>query len=314
MHSTTLHADNRAEVAAALAQDHLVVACLCAAWCGTCSSYRAAFESGLQPLGRLRVAEVGDARCLCDRADPLGGLPGRPALVDERAHRLYELMVAYEGRNVVSLGAVYLGPVARYLGLLAMWLSDGDEQVRMVLGWAHGIGWILISLLCIAALRRRVVPLWLAVTVVVIGGLGPFAGTLALALHTTGVLGRLFAESLENASPASLQHHGDNALAAVRGLMEADLSRPLEGKAVFFDLFRSTVVRWPTRDTFSSPPVMGCVFTTNPIGWDLGLRVMNCPDGWGRARLGTALCLAAVAGYPRMRPAPRPVWPWCGCA
>ncbi|MYN02209.1 thioredoxin [Pseudoduganella sp. DS3] len=44
MHSTTLHADNRAEVAAALAQDRLVVACLCAAWCGTCASYRAAFE------------------------------------------------------------------------------------------------------------------------------------------------------------------------------------------------------------------------------------------------------------------------------
>ena len=44
MHSTTLHADNRAEVAAALAQDHLVVACLCAAWCGTCASYRAVFE------------------------------------------------------------------------------------------------------------------------------------------------------------------------------------------------------------------------------------------------------------------------------
>ncbi len=30
-------------------------------------------------------------------------------------------------------------------------------------------------------------------------GLGPFAGTMALALHTTGVLGRLFAESIENA-------------------------------------------------------------------------------------------------------------------
>ena len=44
MHSTTLHADNRAEVAAALAQDHLIVACLCAAWCGTCSSYRAVFD------------------------------------------------------------------------------------------------------------------------------------------------------------------------------------------------------------------------------------------------------------------------------
>jgi hypothetical protein len=52
-------------------------------------------------------------------------------------------------------------------------------------------------------------------------------------------------DNLENASPATLQHHGDNALAAVRGLAEADLSRPLEGKAVFFDLFHATVVRWP---------------------------------------------------------------------
>jgi thiol-disulfide isomerase/thioredoxin len=44
MHSTTLHADNRAEVASALVQDHMIVACLCAAWCGTCASYRAVFE------------------------------------------------------------------------------------------------------------------------------------------------------------------------------------------------------------------------------------------------------------------------------
>jgi len=32
-------------------------------------------------------------------------------------------------------------------------------------------------------------------------GLGPLAGTLALALHTSGVLGRLFAEAMENAPP-----------------------------------------------------------------------------------------------------------------
>ena len=36
---------------------------------------------------------------------------------------------------------------------------------------------------------------------VLAAGLGPFAGTLALTLHTSGVLGRLFAESLENARP-----------------------------------------------------------------------------------------------------------------
>ena len=47
---------------------------------------------------------------------------------------------------------------------------------------------------------RSVPELVWASLMVLAAGLGPFAGTLALALHTTGVLGRLFAESLENAS------------------------------------------------------------------------------------------------------------------
>jgi len=45
MHSLTLELDNRDRLAAALDGDGWVVACLCAAWCGTCSSYRAAFEA-----------------------------------------------------------------------------------------------------------------------------------------------------------------------------------------------------------------------------------------------------------------------------
>jgi len=45
MHSTTLHSDNRADVAHALAHDRWIVACLCAAWCGTCATYRAAFDT-----------------------------------------------------------------------------------------------------------------------------------------------------------------------------------------------------------------------------------------------------------------------------
>ena len=52
----------------------------------------------------------------------------------------------------------------------------------------------------------RAVPelVWAAI-LVISAGLGPFAGTLALALHTTGVLGRLFADTLENlpAAPAA---------------------------------------------------------------------------------------------------------------
>ena len=48
---------------------------------------------------------------------------------------------------------------------------------------------------------RSIPELVWAALMVMAAGLGPFAGTLALALHTAGVLGRLFAEALENASP-----------------------------------------------------------------------------------------------------------------
>ncbi|MBQ5948937.1 thioredoxin family protein [Massilia sp. ST3] len=44
MHSLTLDPTTRDTVAAALDGDAWTVACLCAAWCGTCSSYRATFD------------------------------------------------------------------------------------------------------------------------------------------------------------------------------------------------------------------------------------------------------------------------------
>jgi phosphonate transport system permease protein len=48
------------------------------------------------------------------------------------------------------------------------------------------------------ALRSIPELVW-AMLLLVSAGLGPFAGTLALALHTAGVLGRLFGEAIENA-------------------------------------------------------------------------------------------------------------------
>lgn len=53
---------------------------------------------------------------------------------------------------------------------------------------------------------------WATITALAVG-LGPFAGALALALHTAGVLGRLYAEALENApsQPAeALRHTGSS--------------------------------------------------------------------------------------------------------
>ncbi|HEV7807073.1 MAG TPA: AAA family ATPase [Solirubrobacteraceae bacterium] len=48
---------------------------------------------------------------------------------DVRARRLYELLAPFEGRNVVSIGAAYLGPVARYLGLLAMTMGSHERAL-----------------------------------------------------------------------------------------------------------------------------------------------------------------------------------------
>ena len=55
--------------------------------------------------------------------------------------------------------------------------------------------------LVLNALRSIPELVWAAL-LIISAGLGPFAGTLALAMHTTGVLGRLFAEAIENAPPA----------------------------------------------------------------------------------------------------------------
>ncbi|CAA9484536.1 MAG: hypothetical protein AVDCRST_MAG30-1005 [uncultured Solirubrobacteraceae bacterium] len=64
-----------------------------------------------------------------------------------------------------------------YLTLLWASLTDREPLVA-VLGWVHGVGWIVMSLLCLAAVRRRVIPLWLGVMVAVVGGVGPFAGSI----------------------------------------------------------------------------------------------------------------------------------------
>lgn len=72
---------------------------------------------------------------------------------------------------------------AIYLTLLTVWLVPGLAGAERVFGWSHGVGWIVMSLLAIDAVRRRVIPLWLGVTVAVIGGVGPFAGTAGFVLQ-----------------------------------------------------------------------------------------------------------------------------------
>jgi hypothetical protein len=68
---------------------------------------------------------------------------------------------------------------AVYLALLICAFVLGNPQpATFILGLSHGVIWIVMSLVCIAAARARVIPFWLAVTVAVLGGLGPFAGSI----------------------------------------------------------------------------------------------------------------------------------------
>jgi phosphonate transport system permease protein len=83
---------------------------------------------------------------------------------------------------------------------------------------AGRFGWLLQSASRLVLNALRAVPelVWAALMVLA-AGLGPNAGTLALALHTTGVLGRLFAEALENTPPEpaeAIRLQGGNAISA----------------------------------------------------------------------------------------------------
>ena len=68
---------------------------------------------------------------------------------------------------------------AVYAVLLTVWLVPGLHALEFVFGLAHGVGWIVMCLLCVEALRARVISLHLAVAVAVIGAVGPFVGSYA---------------------------------------------------------------------------------------------------------------------------------------
>ncbi len=65
-----------------------------------------------------------------------------------------------------------------YLGLLIAAFAAGSPQpLTFALGLTHGLMWIGMSLACLAAARRHIVPLRLAVAVAVLGGIAPFFGS-----------------------------------------------------------------------------------------------------------------------------------------
>lgn len=72
-----------------------------------------------------------------------------------------------------------------YTALLICAFAIGKPQPEtFVLGLTHGLLWIAMSIACIACVRLRIVPLRLATAVAVLGGIGPFFGSIEFARET----------------------------------------------------------------------------------------------------------------------------------
>ncbi len=91
--------------------------------------------------------------------------------------------------------------------------------------------------LLLNALRAIPELVWAAL-LLISAGLGSFAGTLALAIHTTGVLGRLFAEAIENAPPGAATALRAQGVGSVRVFLYATLPTVLP------QLISYTLYRW----------------------------------------------------------------------
>jgi phosphonate transport system permease protein len=98
---------------------------------------------------------------------------------------------------------------------------------------------------------RSIPELVWASLLLVAAGLGPFAGTLALAAHTSGVLGRLFADALENAESLPETTLRTNGAASMAAFFYATLPQTLP------QMLSYTLYRW--ENNIRAAAVLGVV-------------------------------------------------------
>jgi phosphonate transport system permease protein len=171
----------------------------------------------------------------------------------------------------VAIGGVLAIPATSSL-VLAQPDSPGLQSVSK-----RGLRWSIFWAARLALNVLRSIPdlVWVLICIVVIG-IGPFAGTLAIGLHTAGVLGKLYAETLEEVPRQPVE-----ALRALGAGPFQVLSWGLWPQAKRM-LASYTVVRWETNLRVSA--ILGLVG-----GGGLGQAVYNNVQLGFYARLATLL-------------------------
>ena len=88
-------------------------------------------------------------------------------------------------------------------------------------------------------------------------------------------------DNFGNADPATLQHHGDNALSSVEAFANADISDPPKSEAVYFDFLGICTVRWPATRTLAIA-LSASFLLLLEIGWLFYKKLLTVPKFlWG---------------------------------
>ena len=189
---------------------------------------------------------------------------------------------------IETLAMSLLGTLLAVLGglLLALPASKlhADDRAR----------WRAPARLVLNVLRSVPELMWAALLLIA-AGLGPFAGTLALALHTTGVLGRLFAESLENAPP------GPGFALRVRGIPDGRVVLYATLPQVLPQLISYSLYRW--ENNIRAAAILGVVGAGGlgqMLAFHLGLFQM-AETGSVLAAMLLLVALVDVASYAARR-------------
>ena len=149
------------------------------------------------------------------------------------------LPAALETLAMSALGTLIAAALGLVLALPASKTHDADPA-----------RWRTLTRLLLNALRSIPELVWAALLLIA-AGLGPFAGTLALGLHTTGVLGRLFAEAIENAP------EGPAFALRLRGVDEFRVSLYATLPQLLPQLLSYTLYRW--ENNIRAAAVLGVV-------------------------------------------------------
>lgn len=168
------------------------------------------------------------------------------------------LFATLETLAMSALGTLLAVLLGLALALPASKTFDGDPA-----------RWRTVTRLVLNALRSIPELIW-ATLLLIAAGLGPFAGTLALALHTSGVLGRLFAEAIENAPS------GPGFALRGRGITESRVFLYATLPQVLPQLLSYTLYRW--ENNIRAAAILGVVGAGGlgqMLAFHMGLFQMN---------------------------------------